>query len=100
MERKRPKSPEKPGQSILWLSIKNELYEMKLSLALALAPVAAFVAPVLLRVENTTKNGALTAIFGALEVQTPNSCSTAPTRAVALRFLSPPHAAATAHGWR
>ena len=48
----------------MWLSIKNELYEMKLSLALALAPVAAFVAPVLLRVENTTKNGALTARFG------------------------------------
>ena len=35
--------------------LKNALYKMKLSLALALAPVAAFVAPVLLRVEISSR---------------------------------------------
>ena len=62
----RSKNSVKPDPNLFCgLSIKNELYEMKLSLALALAPVAAFVAPVLLRVEITTKNGALTAKIDA-----------------------------------
>ena len=59
---------------------------MKLSLALALAPVAAFVAPVLLSVEGITKNGPLAAEIWASRPNPKQRCCAAPTRAVALRF--------------
>ena len=71
---------------ILRLQLKDTRRTMKLSLALALAPVAAFVAPVLLSVEGITKNGPLAAEIWASRPNPKQRCCAAPTRAVALRF--------------
>ena len=54
-------------------------------LALCLTGASAFVAPVLLRVENLAPNGALTARIYASRPRRLESCSPAPTRAAALR---------------
>ena len=71
----------------------------RLAVALCLTGASAFVAPVLLSVAILAPNGALTATNEASKAKPHDSCCAAPTRAVALRFSSLPHAAFAAHGW-
>ena len=87
MQQKGPKNLENPALNLIGLELKPRLKNGSARCGtLPDGRVSLRGAGTLLSVANRRKNGALTAIFEGLEVQTPNSGSTAPTRAVALRF--------------
>ena len=71
----------------------------RLAVALCLTGASAFVAPVAISVAIFMTNGALAAAGEASTAGPLDSCCSAPTRAVALLFSPPLHAAAAAHGW-
>ena len=86
MQQKGPKNLENPALNLIGLELKPRLKNGSARCGtLPDGRVSLRGAGTLLSVANRRKNGAVTAIFEGLEVQTPNSCSTAPTRAVALR---------------
>ena len=86
MQQKGPKILQNPALNPIGLELKPRLKNGSArSGSLLDGRVSLRGAGTLLSVEITRKNEPLTAIFEGLEVQTPNSCSTAPTRAVALR---------------
>ena len=89
MQQKGPKNLENPALNLIGLELKPRLKNGSARCGtLPDGRVSLRGAGTLLSVANRRKNGAVTAIFEGLEVQTPNSGSTAPTRAVAVAILT------------